>query len=260
MAVACDAPLVTAHCEHAGGVPFPLPREPQEQPAEVHHDVESLEAEEVQQEGRTALQRASGVAQRGAAAARDRARGALVGAYGAVERRTRDSAFARDSARLAKAFPDLVQDGEKLHSAYLCDCWNGCTAKAMSGKLLLTDRHLLFHAEGVGRFSVSWADVVSLQKAVELRSTTGAPFFLSIPDPSVRWNALQVFLSRGRLYQFYRFRGGALFTADHPETLRCVYRDCDAFWRAAVDVKGLVSMRSDWQPRVAAFEYGDDDC
>eukprot|EP01065_Artemidia_motanka_P001108 TRINITY_DN10526_c0_g1_i1.p1 TRINITY_DN10526_c0_g1~~TRINITY_DN10526_c0_g1_i1.p1 ORF type:complete len:262 (+),score=37.25 TRINITY_DN10526_c0_g1_i1:64-849(+) len=258
-----DVTSVAAHCDYFDAVPHPLPpprgwtQEPAPESCRSGDDAHSDGAPCGEQADGAGAKLLSAF-RRGGTLVRKRTADAWATVLAPVQRRQDDRYRGELEARMRMAFPEHAAAGEEVVFSCLCDCWNGRTASRMTGRILLTHQRALFHSQDHGRFSIEWTDVLSVQSAVVLRTTCGDPFFMSTPFPTVKCTALQLYLPRGRVYQFYRCRGGKMLRHDHPETFTELHVMCDRLWRARVDVSKLVRERGDFRPRLPAFAYNSD--
>ena len=240
--------MITAYDDFDGAVPYPLPIEPGEsQFEELEREKAELENKREQREYTQSMKQPT---EKVTEKVQDAAGGVVFkindvfSELGTAIQGKKLALETESSSRdLRNAFPDLGIDASAVFSCR-CSAWNARSRKSMSGTLMLTEERLLFHSEHSGHFSASWDTVLSLQKAVELPVEDPCrPYFFPIPGPTVVWDTLQVYCQRGRLYQFFRIRGGPLLRVKHERSLQHMFLHCDRMWRRRVDVDRLVAER-----------------
>eukprot|EP01059_Diplonema_ambulator_P007800 TRINITY_DN1729_c0_g1_i1.p1 TRINITY_DN1729_c0_g1~~TRINITY_DN1729_c0_g1_i1.p1 ORF type:complete len:280 (+),score=82.57 TRINITY_DN1729_c0_g1_i1:45-884(+) len=251
---------VLSYCDHTDLVPYPLPLEQGETEEEEYQkmlkDTEERRKDRAYEESTREVPKE--ITERLSTLARD-AITKTQDAIGELELAAIRKKLNKDAndrqARLEELWPALVQDGELALAAYSANSWNGRSHKTMPGKIILTSKHLLF-ASDEGNFMISWKDVLSIQKAIELPSyPPHDPHFLPLPAPDLQWGALMVYCARGRLYHFHKIRGGPLLRTNHTITLDRCFLHCDRLWRSVVSVTKLVDERSDYAKKNPAFDY-----
>eukprot|EP01060_Flectonema_neradi_P035333 TRINITY_DN647_c10_g1_i1.p1 TRINITY_DN647_c10_g1~~TRINITY_DN647_c10_g1_i1.p1 ORF type:complete len:253 (+),score=32.51 TRINITY_DN647_c10_g1_i1:32-790(+) len=252
--------MITAYEDFDGAVPYPLPVEAGESLGEeLQREKAELENRREQREYTQSMKQPT---EKVSEKVQDAAGDIMfkltdaISEIGTVFQEKRLNLESESSSKdLRNAFPDLGSDASAVYTCR-CSAWNARSQRAMSGTLMLTEDRLLFHSEHSGHFSASWDTVLSLQKAVELPVEDPCrPYFLPIPSPNVAWDTLQVYCLRGRLYQFFRIRGGPLLRMKHEKSLQLLFLHSDRMWRQRVDVDRLVAERSDYAAKNRLFNY-----